>query len=63
MNNNFIPTVGQKCRVIGNCHPSIFGIIVEITEVSKNGVGCKYFSNIFNEEVITFGKHGGFEPV
>jgi hypothetical protein len=63
MNNGFRPTVGQKVKVVGNCHPRMLGKIVEVTFVDDESVESKFYDDLVGEEVFTSGKHGGFEPV
>lgn len=60
MNNGFRPSTGQKCKVVGNCHPNLLGKVVDITYVDNDGVECKYFDAKLRQEVFTSGKHGGF---
>jgi hypothetical protein len=36
MNNGFIPKVGDKVKIIGNCHPKCLGKIVEVTGICQN---------------------------
>lgn len=63
MNNGYRPSVGEKVKVVGNCHPRLLGKVVEVTFVDDTSVESKYFDDLLGEEVFTSGMHGGFESL
>lgn len=58
--NGFVPVVGQKVKVIGNCHPRLFGKIAEVIDVDE-GSACIRYLDDDGELMTTSGELGGLE--
>jgi hypothetical protein len=62
MDNGFRPIVGQKVRVVGRCHPRLYGKVVIVTETDEESHTISYKSKCHGM-LSTSGLHGGLEPV
>ncbi len=61
--NDYVPRVGDKVRIIGNCHERLLNKIVTITQVYGVFYECTYFDDRIKEVVFTGGELGGLEPI
>ena len=60
--NGYVPIPGELVRVVGACHPSMLGRIVQVTRVYDGWADIKY-EHPEHGTLYTSGELGGLEPL
>ncbi len=61
--NGYVPTVGERVRVVGNCHPQLVGREVEVVQVYGTDWADIKYALEDDLVLISGGELGGLEPL
>jgi len=61
--DGFRPAIGDRVRIVGNCHPRIYGVVADVVMVENTGCTLRYPDPDSNQEVFgILGMWGGLLP-